>query len=146
VGIEKERDMVKRWIAPALGLALALSVGMARPAAALRLKGMKPAAKGAAQAVGAQTVTGMIKGAPAGKTITVVSGKRTTSVDTSHARIRSKGKFASPAALTPGSFVRAAGSMNGTTLVATTVDIIRPAGGAKKAAGGKMTGGKKGKK
>jgi hypothetical protein len=127
-------------------MALALSVGMARPAAALRLKGMKPAAKGAAQAVGAQTVTGMIKGAPAGKTITVVSGKRTTSVDTSHAQIRSKGKFASPAALTPGSFVRAAGSMNGTTLVATKVDIIRPAGGSKKAAGGKMTGGKKGKK
>ena len=139
--------MTKRWIAPVLGLALALSVGLARPAAALRLKGTKPAAKSAPHAVGMTTVTGIIKGAPAGKTYTVVSGKRSTSVDTSHARIRSKGKFASPSALAPGAFVRAEGTLSGTTLDAKTVDIIRPAGGGRKTTGGKkMTGGAKGKK
>src|SRR5947209_334117 len=90
-GIEKEREMIKRWVTPALGLALALSVGMAQPAMALRLKGMKPAAKSTAAAMGMKTVTGMIKGAPAGKTYTVVSGRSTAIVDTSHARIRSKG-------------------------------------------------------
>lgn len=139
--------MTKRWIAPALGLALALSVGMAPPAAAFRLKGMKPAAKSAAHAAVSTTVTGIIKGAPAGTTYTVVSGRSSKTVDTSSARIRMKGKFVSPAALTPGTFVRATGTLNGATLNATSVDILRPAGGAKKAAGGKkMAGGKKAKK
>ena len=142
--------MVKRWITPALGLLLALSVATTQPVMALRLKGMKPAAKGAAKATAAATVTGIIKGAPSGKTYTVVSNKRSTAVDTSHARIRLKGKFASSAALTPGTFVRASGSMNGATLNATNVDIVRPAGGGKKMGGGKMggkmTGGAKGKK
>lgn len=138
--------MTKRWIAPALGLALALSMGMTRPAAALRLRAMKPAAKAAAHA-GSATVTGMIKGAPAGKTYTIVSGRSSKLVDVGHARIRSKGKFASPAALTPGSFIRATGAMSGTTLEASSVDILRPAGGAHKMAGGKkMPSGKKAKK
>jgi hypothetical protein len=138
--------MVKRWITPALGLVFALSVATTQPVMALRLKGMKPAAKSTATATATATVTGMIKGAPSGKTYTVVSGKRTAAVDTSHARIRSKGKFASSAALTPGTFVRATGTMNGATLNATTVDILRPAGGGKKMGGGKMAGGAKGKK
>jgi hypothetical protein len=149
-GIEKERDMTKRWIAPVFGLALALSVGTTRPAAAFKLKGPKPAAPGATQAAGTTTVTGIIKGAPTGKTYTVVSGKRTAQVDTSHAQVRSKGKFAS---LAPGAFIRATGTMNGATLNATSVEVIRPAGGGKKAAAGgkmaggsKMGGGKKGKK
>ncbi len=135
--------MTKRWIAPLLGLSLALSVGMTSPAAAFRLKGPKPASATAAPGAGVQTVTGMVKGAPVGKTYTVVSGRRTVTVDASHAQVRSKGRFASVAA---GAFIRAQGTMNGGTLNATSVEVIRPAGGSKKAAGGKkMAGGKKGK-
>src|SRR5947209_19350052 len=129
---EGERAMVKRWITPVLGLVLALSVATTQPVMALRLKGMKPAAKSTAIATATTTVTGIIKGGPAGKTYTVVSGKRSAAVNTSHARIRMKGKFTSTDALTPGTFVRAAGSMNGATLDATTVEILRPAGGGKK--------------
>jgi hypothetical protein len=146
--IEKERDMTKRWMAPVLGLALALSVGTARPAAAFRLKGPKTAAPSAAPATGTTTVTGIIKGAPAGKVYTVVSGRRSVQVDTSHAQARSKGRYAS---LAPGAFIRATGSMNGTTLNATSVEVLRPAGGGKKGAGSmmsgrsKMAGSKKGK-
>lgn len=136
--------MTKRWIAPVLGLAMALSVGMANPAAALRLKGMKKAATAAARSAATQTVTGMVKGAPVGKTYTVVSGRRSVKVDASHAQVRSKGRFASVA---PGAFVRATGHMNGGTLDATSVEVLHPAGGAhKSAAAGKMAGGKKGKK
>ena len=125
---------MKRWIAPALGLALAFSVGLARPAAAFRLKGAKPAANSAMHAVGS-TVTGIVKGAPAGKVYTVVSGKRVAKVDASHARVRMKGKFASASALAPGAFVRVQGSMNGDTLNAATVDVLRPAGGSRTISG-----------
>ncbi len=116
-----------------LAMAIAISVS-ARPAAAYRF--VRPAAKGGAAAgapaAASTTVTGIIKGAPAGKTYTVVSGKRTTAVDASKATIRSSGKFAAAAALAPGSFVRATGSLQGATLVAKTIDIVRPAGGKKK--------------
>src|SRR5437870_1832414 len=89
---EGERAMVKRWIAPALGLALVLSVASTQPAMALRLKGMKPAGKSMAKATAATTFKGIIKGAPSGRTYTVVSGKRSVAVDTNHATIRMKGK------------------------------------------------------
>jgi hypothetical protein len=125
--------MNKRWTAPVLGLTLALSVGMARPVAAFRLRmpKMGGATKTATMEV-QSTASGIIKGAPAGKTYTVVSGKRSTSVDASKATIRYKGKFASASALAPGTFVRAQGTLNGTTLQAKTVEIVRPAGGNKK--------------
>jgi hypothetical protein len=141
--VEKERRMNKRWTASALGLALALSVGMARPVAAFRLRSAKsaPGATKTATTEVQSTVTGIIKGAPAGKTYTVVSGRRSVMVDASKAQVRNKGKFASPNDLTPGTFVRALGTLNGTTLSAKTVEIIRPAGGSKKGAGKK--GGKK---
>jgi hypothetical protein len=125
--------MTKRWIAPAVVLALALAVGLPRPAAAFR-QHAKTAAGAAATAPATATtkVTGIIKGAPVGSQIAVVSGKRSTTVDTSHATIRAKGKFASASALTPGTFVRAEGTMNGSTLNAKTIEILRPAGGNKK--------------
>jgi hypothetical protein len=125
--------MGRQWLASALGLALAVTMGFARPAAAYRLRPAKPAAGAAATApaAGMTTVTGMIKGAPVGKTITVVSGKKTVSVDTTGAKIRLKGRFTSSTALTPGSFVRATGALNGPVLNAKTVEIIRPAGGSK---------------
>jgi hypothetical protein len=79
-----------------------------------------------------KTVTGIIKGAPAGKIYTVVSGKRSVSVDAGKAVVRNKGRFAATADLKPGTFIRATGSMNGPTLVAKTVDIVRSAGGKSK--------------
>jgi hypothetical protein len=125
--------MTKQWIAPAMGLALVLSVSLVRPAAAFRQHGAKTAASAAtAPAAAATTVSGIIKGAPAGKMITVVSGKRSTMVDTSHATIRNKGKFASASALTAGTYVRAEGTMAGTSLNAKSIDILRAAGGSKK--------------
>jgi hypothetical protein len=124
--------MTKRWIAPAIGLALVVSLGLARPAATFA----KPAGKAKAPSAGMTTVSGIIKGAMAGGKITVVAGKRSTTVDTSHATIRSKGKFASASALTGGSYVRAQGTMNGTTLDAKSIDIVRPAGGMKPAKAG----------
>src|SRR5712691_7112525 len=104
---EKERRMIRRWTVSALGMALALSVGMARPAVAFKLRPSKSAA-GATKTATTEvqsTVNGIIKGAPAGKVYTVVSGRRSISVDVSKATIRNKGKFASPSALTPGTFV-----------------------------------------
>ena len=70
--------MNKRWTASLLGTALALSVGLARPAAAFRLRPSKsaPGATKTATTEIQSTVTGIIKGAPAGKVYTVVSGKR----------------------------------------------------------------------
>lgn len=141
--------MTNRWMASALGLMLTFSMGLARPAAAFRLRASKPAPATSAPApAGAvSTVKGIIKGAPAGKTFTVAQGKRTVTVDASKATIRSKGgRFASAAALTPGSYVSVQGTMNGSTLEAKTVEIVRPAGGGKKAAAGSngsTPGGKK---
>src|SRR5215212_3959323 len=71
-----------------------------------------------------KTVTGIIKGAPAGKVYTVVSGKRSVRVDAGKAVFRNNGRFASAADLKPGTFIRATGSMNGPRLVAKTVDIV----------------------
>jgi hypothetical protein len=124
--------MTKRWIAPVAVLALALVVGVPRPAAAFRQHDKTAAGAAATAPAAAKTVTGIIKGAPTGKQITVVSGKRSTMVDTSHATIRNKGKFASASALTAGTYVRAEGTMNGATLNAKSIDILRPAGGNKK--------------
>jgi hypothetical protein len=125
--------MMQRWIAPAMGLVLALSVGLAGPAGAFRQSAAKPGpgAAASAPAAGMMKVTGIIKGAPAGSTITVVSGKRSTTVDTSHAKVRARGRFASASMLTAGTFVRAEGTMNGTTLDAKSIEILRPAGGNK---------------
>lgn len=134
--------MNRRWTASALGMALALAVGMARPVAAFRLRPSAPA-PGATKSATTEvqsTVSGIIKGAPAGKTYTVVSGKRTMMVDASKAQIRNKGKFASPNDLKGGAYIRAQGTLNGTTLQAKTIEIVRLAGGSKK--GGK-SGGKK---
>jgi len=75
-----------------------------------------------------KTVTGIIKGTPAGKVYTVVSGKRSVSVDAGKAVVRNNGRFATAADLKPGAFIRATGSLNGPTLVAKTVDIVRSAG------------------
>jgi len=136
--------MNKRWTASLLGTALALSVGLARPAAAFRLRPSKsaPGATKTATTEIQSTVTGIIKGAPAGKVYTVVSGKRSMAVDASKATVRNKGKFASPNDLTPGTFIRAQGTLNGTTLAAKSVEIVRAAGGGKKG-GGKKAGKKK---
>ena len=79
-----------------------------------------------------KTVTGIIKGAPAGKIYTVVSGKRSVSVDAGKAVVRNNGRFATAADLKPGTFIRATGSMNGPTLIAKTMDIVRSAGSKSK--------------
>lgn len=124
--------MTKRWIAPAIGLALVVSLGLARPAATFA----RSAGKAKAPSAGTTTVSGIVKGPMEGGKITVVAGKRSTTVDTSHATIRNKGKFTSASALTAGSYVRAHGTMNGTTLDATSIEIVRPAGGRKPAKAG----------
>jgi len=127
--------MNRRWTASAVGLVLALSVGMARPLLAYKAAPISsaPGATKTATTPVQSTVKGMIKGAPAGKIYTVVSGKRTMMVDASKAQVRSSnGKFASPNDLKGGAYVSAQGTLNGTTLQAKTIEIVKPAGVSKK--------------
>lgn len=128
--------MTRGWMNCLGGLALALSLVTMQPVDARPARGNVapvPHTKDMrAPAEAMKTVTGIVKGAPAGKVYTVVSGKRSTSVDAGKAVVRNNGRFASAADLKPGTFVRATGSLNGTTLVAKTVDIVRAAGGKTK--------------
>jgi hypothetical protein len=135
--------MNKRWTASALGMALALAVGMARPVAAYKQPPPPGAHKSKTATTQVQsTVTGIIKGAPAGTVYTVVSGNRSMAVDAGKATIRNKGKFASRSDLKPGAFIKAQGTSNGTTVAAKTVDILKPAGGSKKGGSTKSTSAK----
>jgi len=115
---------------------LVLAVGLAQPACAYRRA--QPTTtptlptRETLPAEIAKTVSGIIKGRPVGTKYTVVSGKRSTVVDANKAVIRNHGRFAGPADLTPGSFIRAVGSMNGTTFAAKTIDIVRAAGAKSK--------------
>src|SRR5690349_10768108 len=115
------------------GLVLCLTAGLLPAAVAAPARHpVLPAHAVVAPAEVAKTVSGIIKGQPVGGKYTVVSGKKTTEVDASKAVVRSRGRFAGRADLAPGSFIRAVGSMNGSTFVAKTVDIVRPAGGKRK--------------
>ena len=120
--------MTQRWFAPVLGLALAVSIGMARPAAAFRLRLGIPGAHATHSAAVpvSETVTGIIQGQPSGKVYTVKSSKRTNKVDVSGVKARTKaGQYAS---LKPGTFIRAEGSRSGDTLKATSVTVLNSGG------------------
>ena len=100
----------------------------------------------------ASSVSGPVKGAVTGKTFVIGSSKGPVSVDVSKGTVRMQGKFFSLAKVTPGSMVTATGTMTGTTLMATNVNVTHLEGGktAPKASKGsikpgKMPGGKMGK-
>src|SRR5947209_18287800 len=77
---------------------------------------------------GMKTVSGMIKGAPTGMTFVVASRGATTTVDASKAKIRVNGKFAKWDAVKSGTQATVMGTMQGTTLMATDVNL-HPRGG-----------------
>jgi hypothetical protein len=133
--------MTQRCIAPAWGLALMLTVGAARPAPTPRRASVQRTAMSAPRPVEKTTVaglmekvtfTGFVMGRSVGRIDTIVSAKRTTRVDISHARIQNEGGSAPPTALTPETFVRVEGTMNGATFAANNVEILRPANVGKK--------------
>jgi hypothetical protein len=129
--------MYRRGFGTGIGLALVLAAHLARPAAAAPAgqpspHATPPAKDMLAPAEVAKTISGIIKGKPVAHKYTVVSGKKSTVVDANKAVIRSHGRFASPADLSPGSYVKAVGSMNGSTFVAKTIDITRAAGSSTK--------------
>ena len=73
---------------------------------------------------GTTKITGPVKGQPSGSSFVVaVPRKGPVNVDASKARFRNQGKFASAAALKPGAMVTVTGTMTGTSMAATEVDI-----------------------
>jgi hypothetical protein len=129
--------MFRRGDAASLGVILVLAAGLAQPASAYRraqppTTPVPPVKDTLAPAEIAKTVSGIIKGQPAGTKYTVVAGKRSTVVDANKAVVRNHGRFAGPADLKPGSYIKAVGSMNGATFVAKTIDIVRAAGAKSK--------------
>ena len=70
-------------------------------------------------------VTGPVKGAPRGSTFVIATRKGTTTVDASKATVRHKGRFANVAMIKPGTFVQSTGTLSGSTLMASEVNIIR---------------------
>lgn len=73
---------------------------------------------------GVQSVSGIVKGAPSGKTFVVARKGGTVTVDASKAKVRDKsGKFASFNEIKGGLMLTAKGAMSGTTLVATEITI-----------------------
>jgi hypothetical protein len=72
---------------------------------------------------GMKTVSGMIKGAPTGKTFVVASRGATTTVDATKAKIRVNGKFAGWDAVKSGTQATVMGTTQGTTLMATDVNL-----------------------
>ncbi len=98
------------------------------------------------------SVSGPVKGAVTGKTFVIGSSKGPVSVDVSKGTVRMQGKFFSLAKVAPGSMVTATGTMTGTTLMATNVNVTHlegsksapktPKGSMKP---GKMPAGKSGK-
>ena len=114
---------MKKRSALTLSLVAALSLATAPlTLAAQRLKPPKPA-----MAV-SKTISGMIKGAPTGKTFVLASRGATTTVDASKAKIRVNGKFAGWDAVKSGTQATATGTMQGTKLMANEVNL-HPRGG-----------------
>jgi hypothetical protein len=100
-----------------------------------------------APVAGTMKVTGPVKGAPTGTTFIIATPRKgPVTVDASGAKFRHNGKFASMSMLKGGAFVQATGTMSGTTLKATEVNIIRVPGGktnkvaTRMGAGGRMKG------
>src|SRR2546421_4238559 len=77
---------------------------------------------------GSKTVSGFIKGAPTGKTVVLAARGGTTTVDASNAKIRVNGKFGSWDAVKAGTQATVMGTMQGTTMMATDVNL-HPRGG-----------------
>jgi len=113
---------MKKLSALTLSLVAALAL-VAAPItlAAQRLKTTKPGAKPATAV--SKTVSGMIKGAPTGKTFVLASRGATTTVDASKAKIRVNGTFAGWDVVKSGTQATAIGTMQGTTLMATDVNL-----------------------
>jgi hypothetical protein len=77
---------------------------------------------------GVVNVSGAVRGRPSGRSFMLASGRGTFTVDASHAVVRFRGRFFPIANLTSGSFVVVHGMLNGTMLVANSVDITRLSG------------------
>ena len=106
---------------------LALSLLPSLPAA---LGGRPAAAAEAGEKAGAQTVTGPVKGSPTGKTFTIGRKGGPVTVDASKAKVRQNGKFASFDLIKGGTMVTAKGTMDGTTLKASEVEVHAKKGAA----------------
>lgn len=126
---------MKRWgLLAAMALSLVVAgVNSAHAQKKGAMPGSKMAAPKPAMAQGAgMKVTGPVKGAPMGKNFVVaVPRKGPVNVDGSKAKFRMNGKFTGAAELRAGAMVTVTGMMNGTTLVATNVDIKSIPGGKK---------------
>jgi hypothetical protein len=114
---DEETTMRPARIAVRLSL-FALALAVAAPAFS---QGSPPAAN--PPAAGLTSITGPIKGAPTGRTFVVARKSGTTTVDASKAKIRINGKFASFDAVKAGVMATVKGKMQGTTLIATDVDL-----------------------
>jgi len=69
------------------------------------------------------SITGPVKGQPAGKTFVIATRKGTTTVDATGAKVRNKGKFASFDLIKGGTMVTAKGTLQGDTLKAEEVEV-----------------------
>jgi hypothetical protein len=122
---------MKRWgLLAALALSLVVAGANSAQAQKKTMPGMKADKPSMAQGAGLK-VTGPVKGAPTGKNFVVaVPRKGPINVDGSKAKFRMKGKFASPSQLRAGAMVTVTGMMNGTTMMASDVDIKSLPGGS----------------
>lgn len=133
---------MRKWKLLAIVSLLAVSTSTSAWSQRKTLPGAPPHA--GAQAAGTMKVTGPVKGAPTGTTFIIATPRKgPVTVDASSAKFRNHGKFASATSLRGGAFVQATGTMSGTTLKATEVNIIRLPGengkkGMKGAAKGSM--------
>jgi hypothetical protein len=116
-------EMKKRLLFLAVAAAAAL---FAAPHSVQAADAKKPDAKAPAADAKATpvTVNGVVKGAPTGKTFVLASKKGATTVDASAAKIRERGKFTTIDAVKSGTVANAKGTMDGTTLKATDVNLF----------------------
>ena len=114
-----------------LSLAAALALTCASVAVAGQLRRTKTVVKKTVVKTsgGEKSVSGMIKGAPTGMTFVLASRGATTTVDASKAKIRVNGRYAKWDAVKSGTQATVRGMMQGTTLMATDVNL-HPRGGA----------------
>ena len=111
-------------------------------------KPMKPTMGHKPPMAAATTVTGMVKGKPAGKSFTLATSSKTYNVTMAKGGVvknKATGKFMSISALTGGSSVTVTGSASGTTLMAKNVTVNRLNGGKKMGRTSKMAPMKHGK-
>ena len=128
-------------------LMTALAVLLSGSAQAQR-KPMKPTMAHKPPMAATTTVTGMVKGKPAGKSFTLATSSKTYNVTMAKGGVvknKATGKFMSLMALTGGSSVTVSGTASGTTLTAKNVTVNRLNGGKRLMKPAKMAPMKHGK-